>query len=115
MKRILIIIVGLLIAVPFVIANVNPSPKFAPMDPPTETQDQAIQNIGNLWTSVNNWGKVGGYYYLNIPDGEWPGGSGHHHLAEIAYWMGARVTEDSVVVVNTTADDFAPLPDEIMG
>ncbi|MCK4404024.1 MAG: T9SS type A sorting domain-containing protein [candidate division Zixibacteria bacterium] len=84
------------------------------MEPPTPIQDQIIHNKGNLATTVQNWGWIGGQSYLGKPSGEWPKGSGRHYLAEIRYWMGAVKPNGDTVVANT-ADDFMPLPTIIKG
>ncbi len=84
------------------------------MIPPSQTQDQIIQNKGNIATTVQNWGQIGGQKELGKPSGEWPKGSGHSYLAEIKYWMGAVKPNGDTVVVNTD-DDFMPLPSLIRG
>ncbi len=83
-------------------------------NPPSQTQDQVIQNKGNIATTVQNWGQIGGQKELGKPSGEWPKGSGHSYLAEIKYWMGAVKPNGDTVVVNTD-DDFMPLPSVIRG
>ncbi len=83
-------------------------------EPPTQMQDRIIHNKGNIATSVQNWGQIGGQSYLGIPSGEWPKGSEHHYLAEIKYWMGAVKPNGDTVVANTN-DDFMPLPSTIYG
>jgi hypothetical protein len=82
--------------------------------PPTQIQDQIIHNKGNLATSIQNWGWIGGQDYLGKPSGEWPKGSGHNYLAEIKYWMGATKPGGDTAVANTD-DDFMPLPTIIQG
>jgi hypothetical protein len=85
------------------------------LEPPTPMQDQIIHNKGNVATTVQNWGQIGGQSHLpGKPSGEWPKGSGHHYLAEIKYWMGAVKPNGDTVVANT-ADDFMPLPTIIKG
>jgi hypothetical protein len=83
-------------------------------EPPTPIQDQVIHNKGNLATTVQNWGWIGGQSYLGKPSGEWPKGSGRHYLAEIKYWMGAVKPNGDTVVANTE-DDFMPLPSVVNG
>jgi hypothetical protein len=82
--------------------------------PPSQMQDQIIQNKGNIATTVQNWGQIGGQDYLGKPSGEWPKGSGHNYLAEIKYWMGAVKSNGDTVVANSD-DDFMPLPSLIQG
>jgi hypothetical protein len=76
--------------------------------PPTPMQDQIIHNKGNIVTTVQNWGQIGGQMDLGKPSGEWPKGSGHNYLAEIKYWMGAVKPNGDTVVANTD-DDFMPI------
>ncbi|HEX7401522.1 MAG TPA: hypothetical protein VF369_05025, partial [candidate division Zixibacteria bacterium] len=82
--------------------------------PPSQMQDQITQNKGNIATTVQNWGQIGGQSYLGKPSGEWPKGSGHSYLAEIKYWMGAVKSDGDTVVANSD-DDFMPLPSLIRG
>ena len=79
------------------------------LEPPTPIQDQIIHNKGNIVTTVQNWGQIGGQSHLGKPSGEWPKGSEHKYLSEIKYWMGA-VKPDGDTVVVTTDDDFMPIP-----
>ena len=83
-------------------------------EPPTLMQDQVIHNKGNVATTVQNWGQIGGQSHLGKPSGEWPKGSERSYLAEIKYWMGAVKPNGDTVVANT-ADDFMPLPTIIGG
>ncbi len=78
------------------------------------TVDQVTHNLGNLATTVDNWGYVGGYGYANLPSGEWPRGSGHNYLAEIKYWMGGVTPSGDTLVANSD-DDFEALPSLISG
>jgi len=72
-------------------------------EPPTPLQDQIIQNKGNVATTVQNLGQIGGQSHLGKPSGEWPKGSQHHYLAEIKYWMGAvKPGGDTVVAIPAT-------------
>lgn len=84
------------------------------LNPPSQMQDQIIQNKGNIATTVQNWGQIGGQSDLGKPSGEWPKGSGHNYLAEIKYWMGA-VKPNGDTVVATSDNDFMPLPSIING
>ncbi|MGB2980181.1 MAG: hypothetical protein WBC77_02935 [Candidatus Zixiibacteriota bacterium] len=84
------------------------------LEPPTPLQDQIIHNKGNVATTVQNWGQIGGQSYLGKPSGEWPKGSERHYLAEIKYWMGAVKPNGDTVVANTD-DDFMPLSSVING
>ncbi|MFH1336670.1 MAG: hypothetical protein ABII96_09160, partial [Candidatus Zixiibacteriota bacterium] len=82
--------------------------------PPSQMQDQITQNKGNIATTVQNWGQIGGQSHLGKPSGEWPKGSGRSYLAEIKYWMGAVKSNGDTVVANSD-DDFMPLPSLIQG
>jgi hypothetical protein len=84
------------------------------LEPPTQIQDQIIQNKGNIATTIQNWGWIGGQSYLGKPSGEWPKGSGHDYLAEIKYWMGATTTGGDTIVADTD-EDLAPLASIIRG
>ncbi|UCD64634.1 MAG: hypothetical protein JSW34_04145 [Candidatus Zixiibacteriota bacterium] len=72
--------------------------------PEPTTIDRIIQSEGNIVTTVDNWGLVGGYPGY-LPSGEWPRNSGHDYLAEIRYWMGAVTAAGDTLVANTY-DDF---------
>jgi hypothetical protein len=96
------------------IANVGVSKTTIPLDPPTEIQDQIIHNKGNIATTIQNWGQIGGQSDLGKPSGEWLKGSGHHYLAEIKYWMGVIKPNGDTVVANTR-EDFMPLPMPLSG
>lgn len=84
------------------------------LEPPTPLQDQIIHNKGNVATTVQNWGQIGGQSHLGKPSGEWPKGSERHYLAEIKYWMGAVKPDGDTVVANSD-DDFMPLSSVIDG
>jgi hypothetical protein len=82
--------------------------------PPTPMQDQIFHNKGNIVTTVQNWGQIGGQMDYGFPSGEWPKGSGHNYLAEIKYWIGAVKPNGDTVIANTD-DDFMPLATLING
>jgi hypothetical protein len=84
------------------------------LEPPTPLQDQIIHSKGNVATTVQNWGQIGGQSHLGKPSGEWPKGSERHYLAEIKYWMGAVKPNGDTVVANSD-DDFLPLSSVIGG
>lgn len=81
--------------------------------PEPTTIDRVTHNIGNIVTTVDNWGLVGGYPGY-LPSGEWPRNSGHDYLAEIRYWMGAVTPAGDTLVANTY-DDFEALSMPISG
>ncbi len=66
--------------------------------------DRIIQNKGNIVTSIDNFGLVGGYPGY-LPSGEWPRNSGHDYLAEIRYWIGTVAPGGDTLLANTY-DDF---------
>ncbi|MFQ5452654.1 MAG: hypothetical protein ACE5D6_00505, partial [Candidatus Zixiibacteriota bacterium] len=85
---------------------------FLSVDP--TTIDQITHNKGNIVTTIDNWGYIGGYSYYNLPSGEWPRNSGHSYLAEIRYWMGAINAAGDTLVANSY-DDFQVMPMPIDG
>ncbi len=77
--------------------------------PPVSTMDMIIHDQGNVVTTVDNWGVIGGWSYYGYPSGEFPKGSGRDYLAEIRYWMGA-VTQSGDTLVANSYDDFQSVP-----
>ncbi len=82
--------------------------------PDPQTVDQIIHNKGNIVTTIDNWGYIGGYSYYGLPSGEWPRNSGHSYLAEIKYWMGAITAAGDTLIANSY-DDFQAIPSSIDG
>jgi hypothetical protein len=82
--------------------------------PPPETRRQIIQNKGNIATTVDNWGYMGGYSIYELPAGEWPRNSGHDYIGEMKYWLGA-VTPGGDTIVADTDEDFRPISSLING
>lgn len=78
------------------------------------TVDQITHNQGNIITTINNFGYIGGYSYYGLPSGEWPRNSGHDYIAEICYWMGAVTASGDTLVANTW-DDFQSIPSLVTG
>lgn len=76
--------------------------------PDPESIDRITHDFGNIVTTIDNWGYIGGYPGL-YPAGEWPRNSGHDYLAEIKYWMGAVTPTGDTIVANTD-EDFRPIP-----
>ncbi|HSG99985.1 MAG TPA: hypothetical protein VLB27_08050, partial [candidate division Zixibacteria bacterium] len=73
---------------------------------------QAVHDKGNIVTTIDNWGLIGGYSFIDetaFPSGEWPRNSGHSYIAELKYWMGA-VTAVGDTLLSNTSDDFQPIP-----
>jgi len=73
------------------------------------TVDQITHNKGNIVTTIDNWGYIGGYQFYDYPSGEWPRNSGHDYIGEIRYWMGAVDAFGDTLVANTY-EDFQGLP-----
>src|SRR5574341_1309722 len=84
------------------------------LTPQPYTVDQVIHNVGNIATTVDNWGYMGGYWWMGLPSGEWPRGSGHNYLAEAVYWMGA-VTATGDTIVADSYEDLQALPTDSIG
>ena len=75
------------------------------------TVDQVVHNKGNLATTIDNWGYIGGYEYYGRPSGEWPRGSGNSYLAELLYWMGATTVSNDTLVADSYEDfEAVPMP-----
>ncbi|RKX29782.1 MAG: hypothetical protein DRP47_00815 [Candidatus Zixiibacteriota bacterium] len=81
------------------------------LSPQPTTMDYITHNMANIVTTVDNFGRIGGYSHYGLPSGEWPRNSGHSYIAEIKYWMGAITPEGDTLVANTD-DDFQALPEE---
>jgi hypothetical protein len=79
------------------------------LTPQPYTVDQVTHNVGNIATTVDNWGYIGGYWFYGLPSGEWPRGSGHNYIGEILYWFGA-VNSVGDTVVADAYEDFQGLP-----
>jgi len=87
------------------------SKTFETAAPPMELVDQITHDKGNIITTVDNWGYIGGYSYpYEKPSGEWPRNSGHNYIGEMKFWMGA-VTPAGDTIVADSDEDFMPLPD----
>jgi hypothetical protein len=82
--------------------------------PSPEVIKQIIHDKGNIVTTVDNWGYIGGYSYYDLPSGEWPKNSGHDYIGEMKFWMGT-VTPDGDTVVADSDEDFMPIPSIISG
>ncbi len=84
--------------------------------PSPTTIDQITHNQGNIITTVDNHGYIGGYW-PDLPSGEWPRNSGHDYIGEIKYWMGATYqhgdTTDTLVA--NTWDEFQGMPSLVSG
>ena len=92
----------------------KPTGDGASLGPHPETVDQVTHNGGNIATTIDNYGYIGGYTYYGYPSGEWPRNSGHSYIGELKYWMGAVTASDDTLVANT-ADDFQAMTMPING
>lgn len=92
----------------------NPLTPGAALAPSPITIDMATHNVGNIVTTIDNHGYIGGRQYYNEPSGEWPRNSGHDYIGEIMYWMGATLPAGDTVVANTW-DEFQSIPSLISG
>ncbi len=86
-------------------------PQFTPLP---STIDQITHNGGNIVTTINNYGLIGGYDFAGLPSGEYPRNSGRNYIAEIVYWFGG-VTPGGDTLVADTYDDFQGLPSLVSG
>lgn len=84
------------------------------LSPGPQTIDRVTHNRGNIITTVDNFGYIGGYSYYDLPSGEWPKNSGHDYIAEILYWVGATLPNGDTVVANTY-DDFQAIQMPVNG
>jgi hypothetical protein len=82
--------------------------------PSPEIVSQIVHNKGNIITTVDNYGYIGGWYYYDLPSGEWPRNSGHNYIGEMKFWMGA-MTAAGDTIVGDTYEEFQPLPSLISG
>ncbi len=82
--------------------------------PQPVTVDQITHNKGNIVTTVDNYGYIGGYHYYGLPSGEYPRNSGHDYIGEIKYWMGAVTAAGDTLVANSV-DDFQATPMPVGG
>ena len=82
--------------------------------PGVQTIDRITHNRGNIFTTIDNYGYIGGYSYYDLPSGEWPKNSGHDYIAEILYWVGATLPNGDTVVANTS-DDFQAIQMPVNG
>jgi len=76
--------------------------------------DQIVHDRGNIVTTVQNFGYVGGYSWAGRPSGRWPANSTHDYLAEMRYWVGG-INDAGDTLLDNTADDFNPIPSWIAG
>ncbi len=83
--------------------------------PTPEVIDQIIHDKGNIVTTVDNWGYIGGYSYpYELPSGQWPKNSGHNYIGEMKFWMGCVTPAGDTIVANSN-DDFTPIASLVSG
>ncbi len=86
-----------------------------PAYPSPDVIDQIIHDKGNIVTTVDNWGYIGGYSYpYGLPSGEWPKNSGHNYIGEMKFWMGCVTPAGDTIVANSD-DDFTPIASLVSG
>ncbi|UCC43489.1 MAG: hypothetical protein JSU65_10130 [Candidatus Zixiibacteriota bacterium] len=78
------------------------------LSPSPNTIDQITHDHGNIVTTVDNWGYIGGYQWYGEPSAEWPRNSDHDYIGELKYWMGAVSGPDTLVA--NSYDDFQGMP-----
>jgi len=81
----------------------------SPTSPAPDVTDQITHNRGNISTTVQNYGYIGGYSWAGRPSGRWPANSERDYLAEMLFWVGGISSADDTLVSNAE-DDFNPLP-----
>jgi len=91
-----------------------PAADQAPQLPNPGVIDQVIHDHGNIQTTVQNFGYIGGYSWAGYPSGRWPSNSTNDYLAEMRFWIGGVNASDDTLLANTT-DDFNPIPSYIAG
>jgi len=83
--------------------------------PSPEVIDRITHDKGNIVTTVDNWGYIGGYSYpYELPSGEWPKNSGHNYIGEMMFWMGCVTPLGDTIVANSD-EDFTPIPSLVSG
>ncbi len=76
--------------------------------------DQIVHDRGNIVTTVQNFGYIGGYSWAGRPSGRWPANTNHDYLAEMRFWIGG-INDAGDTLLDNTADDFNPIPSWIAG
>ena len=71
----------------FLVVSVGAADK-APQLPSPGVVDQVVHDRGNITTTVQNFGYVGGYSWAGRPSGRWPANTTHDYLAEMRFWIG---------------------------
>ncbi len=84
------------------------------LSPQPATMDQITHNTGNIVTTIDNFGNIGGWHYYGRPSCEWPRNSGHDYMGEALYWIGVVTPAGDTIVVDTH-DDFQAVPMPVNG
>lgn len=87
---------------------------FKEATPSPEVVDQVLHDKGNIRTTIDNYGIIGGWYYYDLPSGEWPKNSGHNYIGEMKYWMGA-VTPGGDTIIIDSDEECQPIASLVSG
>lgn len=101
-------------AMVLVLPGITSALDHAPLLPNPGVIDQIVHDRGNITTTVQNFGYIGGYWWAGRPSGRWPANTTHDYLAEMRFWIGGLNTTGDTLLANT-ADDFNPIPSWILG
>jgi len=85
-----------------------------PQNPNPSVIDRVTHDHGNIVTTVQNFGYIGGYSWAGYPSGRWPANTEHDYLAEMRFWIGGVNASGDTLLANTV-DDFNPIPSYIAG
>lgn len=108
------IYIGLTVAALAVLAGLAWPAERAPQLPAPGVIDQIVHDRGNIVTTVQNFGYIGGYSWAGRPSGRWPANTTHDYLAEMRFWIGG-INDAGDTLLDNTADDFNPIPSWIAG
>jgi len=108
MKNGLTIKLGMAMAVLVLSTGVLMASALSPQLPDPGVRDQITHDRGNIVTTVQNYGYIGGYSFAGLPSGRWPANSTNDYLAEMLFWFGA-VNEDGDTLLANTTDDLNPM------
>jgi len=106
--------IGLMAVGMLLLAGLAGAAHQSPQLPSPGVVDQVVHDRGNIVTTVQNFGYVGGYSWAGRPSGRWPANTTHDYLAEMRFWIGGVSSAGDTLLANT-ADDFNPIPGWIAG
>jgi hypothetical protein len=98
----------------FALAGLASAAPQVPQQPSPGVIDQIVHDRGNIVTTVQNFGYIGGYSWAGRPSGRWPANTNHNYLAEMKFWVGGITPTGDTLLANTE-DDFNPIPSYIAG